>query len=244
MSDSGEINEVLVCRAIYEYSNGHLHGGILGPLDLSDIGSPRVDGLPMLLEDPYVEAALQAPPSFDYVPSPEHPPSSSELPDDRDDMEEEEFLRRTMLVSHEERCRPRKRVNEYGNRRSTLVCPDLSPQPHVITLQDMASMPMMRAAAPSIYILASRSETPPSGTPPFLPIPLPTPSPPLLLPSTDYRADVLEVTLPPRKRLCIAIGPRYEVEESSSTPTTRALEQIMVLLALWMPRLDVTQRGR
>ncbi|GKF72900.1 hypothetical protein Tco_0219232, partial [Tanacetum coccineum] len=36
------------------------------------------------------------------------------------------------------------------------------------------SMAMMRAAAPSTYILASRSETPPSGTPPLLPIPLPT----------------------------------------------------------------------
>ncbi|GJW09737.1 hypothetical protein Tco_1575564 [Tanacetum coccineum] len=38
--------------------------------DLSDIGSPGVDGLPMMPEDPYayVEAALQASPSPDYVP--------------------------------------------------------------------------------------------------------------------------------------------------------------------------------
>nr|GEX10407.1 reverse transcriptase domain-containing protein [Tanacetum cinerariifolium] len=45
--------------------------------DLSDIGSPGVDGLPMMLEDPYayVEDALQAPPSPDHVPGPEHPPS-------------------------------------------------------------------------------------------------------------------------------------------------------------------------
>ncbi|GKE09907.1 hypothetical protein Tco_1413458 [Tanacetum coccineum] len=43
--------------------------------DLSDIGSPGVDGLPMMLEDPYVEAALQALPSFDYVPGSEYPPS-------------------------------------------------------------------------------------------------------------------------------------------------------------------------
>ncbi|GKC59097.1 hypothetical protein Tco_1086695 [Tanacetum coccineum] len=63
--------------------------------------------------------------------------------------------------------------------------------------------------------------TPPSGTPPILPIPLPTPSPPLLLPSTDCRACVSEVTLPPRKRLCIALGLRYEVGESSSAPTVR-----------------------
>ncbi|GJZ57952.1 putative reverse transcriptase domain-containing protein [Tanacetum coccineum] len=40
-------------------------------------------------------------------------------------------------------------------------------------------------------------------------------------PSTDCRADVLEVTLPPRKRLCIALSPRYEIEESSHAPTAR-----------------------
>ncbi|GJV21809.1 hypothetical protein Tco_1370829 [Tanacetum coccineum] len=77
-------------------------------------------------------------------------------------------------------------------------------------------MAMMRAATPSTYILAL-----PSGIPPLLPIPLPTSSPPLLLPSTDCRTDVPEVTLPPRKRLCIALGPRFKVGESSSTPTGR-----------------------
>ncbi|GJS09569.1 reverse transcriptase domain-containing protein [Tanacetum coccineum] len=66
-----------------------------------------------------------------------------------------------------------------------------------------------------------RNVTAPSGTPPLLPIPLPTPSPPLLLPSTDCRAGVSEVTLPPQKRLCIALGLRYKVDESLSAPTTR-----------------------
>ncbi|GJY00153.1 hypothetical protein Tco_0357171 [Tanacetum coccineum] len=42
---------------------------------LSDIGSLEFDGLPMMLKDPYVEATLQAPPSPNYVPGPEHPPS-------------------------------------------------------------------------------------------------------------------------------------------------------------------------
>nr|GFD46994.1 hypothetical protein [Tanacetum cinerariifolium] len=45
--------------------------------ELSDIGSPRVDDhehlmLPEMLEDPYVEVALQAPPSPYYVPGPKH----------------------------------------------------------------------------------------------------------------------------------------------------------------------------
>ncbi|GJT99614.1 hypothetical protein Tco_1109953 [Tanacetum coccineum] len=48
--------------------------------DMSDIGSPGVDGLPMMLEDPYVEAALQAPPSLDYVPGSEYPPSPVYVP--------------------------------------------------------------------------------------------------------------------------------------------------------------------
>nr|GFA30444.1 hypothetical protein [Tanacetum cinerariifolium] len=45
--------------------------------ELSDIGSPRAEDhehlmLPKMLEDPYVEVALQAPPSPDYIPGPEH----------------------------------------------------------------------------------------------------------------------------------------------------------------------------
>ncbi|GKC22557.1 hypothetical protein Tco_1024707 [Tanacetum coccineum] len=43
--------------------------------DLSDIGSLRVDGLPMMPKDPYayVVAAFQASPSPDYVYGPEEP---------------------------------------------------------------------------------------------------------------------------------------------------------------------------
>ncbi|GKE14673.1 hypothetical protein Tco_1422250 [Tanacetum coccineum] len=93
--------------------------------------------------------------------------------------------------------------------------------PPIVLPHIRASMIMMRAAAPSTYILAPRSETPSSGTPPLLPIPLPTSSPHLLLPSTDCRADDPEVTLLPRKRLCIVIGPRFEVGECSYAPTAR-----------------------
>ncbi|GKE53965.1 hypothetical protein Tco_1489121 [Tanacetum coccineum] len=92
-----------------------------------------------------------------------------------------------------------------------------------------AAMIWLRAEAPStshsppphIILSHTRADTPPSGTPPLLPIPLPTSSPPFHLLSTDRRADRPEVTLPPRKRLGIALGPRYEVGESSSAPTAR-----------------------
>nr|GFD44674.1 hypothetical protein [Tanacetum cinerariifolium] len=51
--------------------------------ELSDIGSPRVDDhehlmLPEMLEDPYVEVALQAPPSPDYIPATDQDPSAEE----------------------------------------------------------------------------------------------------------------------------------------------------------------------
>ncbi|GKF97311.1 hypothetical protein Tco_0293132, partial [Tanacetum coccineum] len=43
--------------------------------DLSGIGSPGVDGPPIMPDDPYayVVGAFQAPPSPDYVPGPEEP---------------------------------------------------------------------------------------------------------------------------------------------------------------------------
>ncbi|GJT65683.1 hypothetical protein Tco_1017163, partial [Tanacetum coccineum] len=88
--------------------------------------------------------------------------------------------------------------------------------PPIILPRTRASMAMMRAASPSTYCLA-----PPLGTLPILPIPLPTSSPPLLLPSNNCRADVPKVTLPPQKRLCIAPGPRYKVGKCSSAPTAR-----------------------
>ncbi|GKF28910.1 hypothetical protein Tco_0095252, partial [Tanacetum coccineum] len=52
-------------------------------VDLPDIGSPGVDGPPMIPEDPYayVVAAFQAPPSPDYVSSPEYPPSLDFVPE-------------------------------------------------------------------------------------------------------------------------------------------------------------------
>ncbi|GJZ09758.1 putative reverse transcriptase domain-containing protein [Tanacetum coccineum] len=77
--------------------------------------------------------------------------------------------------------------------------------PPIILLHTRASVAMMRVAAPSTYILASRSETPPSETSPLLPILAPTSSPPLLLPSTDHRADM------------------PKIKESSSAPAARPI---------------------
>ncbi|GKB60439.1 hypothetical protein Tco_0916625 [Tanacetum coccineum] len=63
---------------------------------------------------------------------------------------------------------------------------------------------------PSFIISPTRSDAPSLG--------IPTP---LLLPSASRREDRPDVTLPPQKRLGIALGPGYEVGESSSAAATR-----------------------
>nr|GFA46902.1 hypothetical protein [Tanacetum cinerariifolium] len=62
-------------------------------------------------------------------------------------------------------------------------------------------------------------QAPPS--PDYVPDEAASTSPPLQLPSARCREDRPEVTLPPRKRLDIALGPRYEVGESLSAAAAR-----------------------
>ncbi|GJV88304.1 hypothetical protein Tco_1532242 [Tanacetum coccineum] len=347
--------------------------------DLSDIGSPGVDGLPMMLEDPYREAALQAPPSLDYVPeddvlpaeeqplpaalsptadspgyitefNPEEDPEEddedpeedpADYPTDRDDGEEEEESsgddaddeeedkdedeEKEHLAPADSIPPPIHRVMARISIRAQtpislpsetevailLNIPTLPPSPlspcssplphipspplpvspplpisppplpasptyplgyraamirlraelpstsHLLSLplpivlpHTRASVAMMRVVAPSTYILVPRSgiqpsETQLSGTPPLLPIPLPTPSSPLLLPSTDCRAGVSKVILLPQKRLCITLGPRsVGVYLLPLLDLLEALEQTMDLLVLWMIRLGETLRER
>nr|GFA26579.1 hypothetical protein [Tanacetum cinerariifolium] len=54
-----------------------------------------------------------------------------------------------------------------------------------------------------------------------------TSSPPLQLPFASHREDRPKVTLPPQKRLGIALGPRYEVGESSSAAAARPAEETL-----------------
>ncbi|GKB49891.1 hypothetical protein Tco_0900644, partial [Tanacetum coccineum] len=100
--------------------------------------------------------------------------------------------------------------------------PVLSPSPPASPIRPLgyrAAMIRLRAEAastshslplpPPIILSHTRPAAPSSGTPP------------LHLLSTDRREDIPEVTLPPRKRLGIALGPAYEVGESSSAAAAR-----------------------
>nr|GFC01699.1 hypothetical protein [Tanacetum cinerariifolium] len=67
-----------------------------------------------------------------------------------------------------------------------------------------------------------------------------TSSPPLQLPSASRREDITEVTLPPRKRLDIALGPRYEVGESSSAAAARPAGEARMSREAWVRATDAS----
>ncbi|GKC43939.1 hypothetical protein Tco_1061661, partial [Tanacetum coccineum] len=91
----------------------------------------------------------------------------------------------------------------------------LSPCP--IRMRDEAAATSHSLPLPPPFIL---SPTRPDAPPP-LPTSTPTSLPPLLLPSASRREDIPEVNLPPRRRLGITLGPRYEVGESSAAAAAR-----------------------
>ncbi|GJV99946.1 hypothetical protein Tco_1555198 [Tanacetum coccineum] len=106
------------------------------------------------------------------------------------------------------------------------LTPLSSPLPHIPSPPLPASPPAsVLPASPSASpirplgyraaMIWLRAETPSTSHP------LPTSSPPLQLLSSYRRADRPEITLPPRKRLGIDLGPRYEIGEGSSAAAAR-----------------------
>nr|GEV95796.1 hypothetical protein [Tanacetum cinerariifolium] len=109
----------------------------------------------------------------------------------------------------------------------------ISVRPHIhMPFPSEASMVLMRSAAPSTFILAPLSRTPPIGTPPLLPIPLPTSSfpLPLLLPSTSCREGIPEADMPLQKkaRFTTPTG-GYEVGESSVAAAARQIRPALTV---------------
>nr|GFB69081.1 hypothetical protein [Tanacetum cinerariifolium] len=223
--------------------------------ELLDIGSSRADDhehlmLHEMLEDPYVEVALQAPPFPDYIPGPEEPEQAPPLPDyvpgpeHADDEIAPSAKETEPFETDESAATPSPHPAYRTIARISILA--LVPMPawtdsEVVRLLAMSSPPASPLSPWSL--LPPQIPFPP--LPPILsppspvlsPAPHPSPirslgyrasmirlrdeaastsSPPLQLPSASRREDRPEATLPPRKRLDIALGPRYEVGESSS----------------------------
>nr|GFA38025.1 hypothetical protein [Tanacetum cinerariifolium] len=301
--------------------------------ELSDIGSPRANDheylmLPEMLEDPYVEVALQVPPSPDYIPGPKEPeqapPSPDYLPgpehaddgivaedqpydedaspiaqspeyvpesdfkahleddDDKDpeedhvnypadggddgddeeesseDDEEDEEDEMDVEADDEEEEHPSpadyvvvaptaadqapsaEETEPFETDESAATLPPHPAYRTTARISILAPVPMPAWTDLEVIRLLAISSPPAS---PLSPWSSPPPirslgyratmirlrdeatstshSPPLQLPSASHREDRPEVTLPPRKRLDIALGPRYEVGESSSAAAAR-----------------------
>nr|GEX65147.1 hypothetical protein [Tanacetum cinerariifolium] len=254
--------------------------------EISDIGSPRADDhehlmLPEMLEDPYVEVALQAPPSSDYIPDPEEPehapPSPNYSPeyvpesdfeayleDDDDEDPKEDHV--DYLADGGDNGNDKEESSEEDedddmdveadeeehptHADSVVVASTAADQaPSVEETEPFETDELLAISSPPASPLSPWSSPPPQipfpPLPPILsppspilsPAPPPSPirslgyravmirlrdeaastsSPPLQLPYASRSEDRPEVTLPPRKRLDIALGTRYEVGESSS----------------------------
>ncbi|GJW43763.1 hypothetical protein Tco_0072562 [Tanacetum coccineum] len=294
--------------------SGVTHTEISSPFEgLSDIGSPGVvgpehEGLPWMLDDPYVQVALQAPPSPDYIPGPKEP-QSPPIPDFIPEPVYPEYM------SQEDEVFPVEEQPLLAAASPTAQSPDYVPEsdPEADPKEDDDEDPeedpvdyladggddgddedesseddedddvdievddddeeeehptlanSTFVALPAADQAPSAEETEPfetdesAATPPphpayrvtariSIPALVPTPvwsdaevarllaistppssplspwTPHLHLLSTDRKADRPEVTIPPQKRLGIALGLGYKVGESSSTAAARPAE--------------------
>nr|GEU68037.1 hypothetical protein [Tanacetum cinerariifolium] len=214
--------------------------------ELLDIGSPRADDhehleLPEMLEDPYVEVALQAPPSPDYIhglEEPEHAPPSPDYvpgpehaddeisdleahPEDDDDEDPEED--------------PVDYPADGGDDDDDEEGSSEDDEDDDIDIEANEEKEEHPALADSVVVALTAADQAPSAeeTDPFetdesAATPPPHPayrmtakiSIPALVPM-PAREDRPEVTLPPRKKLGIAIGPGYEIGKSLSAAAAR-----------------------
>nr|GFC17595.1 hypothetical protein [Tanacetum cinerariifolium] len=180
-------------------------------------GSPRADDhehfeLPEMLEDPYVEetepfktdeSAATPPPHPAYrmtakisIPAPVPVPAWSDS----------EVVRLLAMYSP-----PASPLSPWSSPPSWIPFPPLpsilSPPSHVLSPAPPPSP--IRSLGYRVAMIRLRDEA------------ASTSSPPLQPPSVSRREDRPEVTLPPQKRIGIALGPRYEVGERSSAAAAR-----------------------
>nr|GEW06577.1 hypothetical protein [Tanacetum cinerariifolium] len=263
--------------------------------ELSNIRSPRADDhehleLLEMLEDPYVEVALQAPPSPDYIPGPEEPEQAPPSPDyvlgpehaDDEIVAEDqpyaedaspiaqspEYVLESDLEAHPEddddedpeEDHADKEEEEHPSPADSIVVASTAADQAPSAKETEPFETDESAATPPphpVYRMTTRISIPAPSSPPaqipFPPLPpilsppspvlspapphspirslgyraamiqlraeaASTSSPPLQPPSASRREDRPEVTLPPQKRLGIALGPIYEAASTSSPP--------------------------
>nr|GEX52115.1 hypothetical protein [Tanacetum cinerariifolium] len=194
--------------------------------ELSDIGSTRADDHEylMMLEDPYVEVALQAPPSPDYMPGPEEPEQAPPSPDyilesdfemhpeDDDDEDPEEdpvdYPADGGDGGDDEEESSEDDEDEEDDEMD-VEADDEEEEEHPAPADSVVVAPTATDQA------LSAEETEPFETDESAATPAPPPSP---IRSLGYRAAMIRLR---DKRLDIALGPRYEVGESSSAAAAR-----------------------
>ncbi|GJX16240.1 putative ribonuclease H-like domain-containing protein [Tanacetum coccineum] len=258
--------------------------------DLSDIESPRVDGPPVMPEDPYAYVPVYPefmPPEDEVLLAEEQPLLAATSPtadspgydessdDDKDDIDvdiEEDEEEEEHLAPADSTAIAFPAVDHAPSAEETESFetnkPAATPPPHLayrvttrISIQDEPPIPFSSdIEIPSPPLLVS----PPL---PLAPPPLPVsptyllgyriamiqlraealftsylPLPHIILSHTRAytppSADRPEVCLPPRKRLCFAFGPRYEVGESSSAAAARPTREA------WGQSMDASDLAR
>ncbi|GKF05344.1 hypothetical protein Tco_0036012, partial [Tanacetum coccineum] len=133
------------------------------------------------------------------------------------------------------------------------LTPLSSPLPHIPSPPFPASPPAspIRPLGYRAAMIRLRAETPSTSHP----LPLPTSSPPLQLLSSNHRTNRPEITLPPRKRLGIDLGPRQtQIYQSVETlfddsqyyyETARLLDQeALVSREAWGCSIEVSYMTR
>nr|GFC36091.1 hypothetical protein [Tanacetum cinerariifolium] len=169
-----------------------------------------------MLDDPYVEVALQAQPSLDYIPGPEEPEQAPPLPDYVPGPEHanDEIVAKDQL--YVEDASPIAQSPEYVPESDFEGHPedddDKDPEedPVDYPAEDDGDDKEESSEDDEMDIEADEDEEEEHLAPADF-----------VLPSASRREDRPEATLPPRKRLDINLGPKYEVGESSSAAAAR-----------------------
>ncbi|GJR96598.1 hypothetical protein Tco_0268772 [Tanacetum coccineum] len=200
---------------------------------------PQEDEILLAEEQPLPAAASPTADSLGYVPEsdpeeepkednedPEEDPADYPADKDDDDDDEDEDKDEEEEEEHPAPADSVPPVHRMTARISIRDEPSISLPPReeverLLALTTPPPSPLTPLSSPLPHIPSPPfPASPPATSPPASVLPA---SPPLQLLSSDYRTDRPEITLPPRKRLGIDLGPRYEIGESSAATATRPI---------------------